>query len=109
MNALSEKIKHLESELMSIKLFENDASNSDGSVKNLKEKIRELEAEKEGLEQANSVSNEERSKLDQKIKSLLEQLESVGKGGNETALQLSSLNNKIIELENEVSSLKQQS
>ncbi|PKC72628.1 hypothetical protein RhiirA1_411618 [Rhizophagus irregularis] len=109
MNALSEKIKHLESELMSIKLFENDASNSDGSVKNLKEKIRELEAEKEGLEQANSVSNEERSKLDQKIKSLLEQLESVGKGGNETALQLSALNNKIIELENEVSSLKQQS
>ncbi|GBC09297.1 hypothetical protein RclHR1_08750006 [Rhizophagus clarus] len=109
MNALSEKIKHLESELMNIKLFENDVSNNDESVKDLKEKIRELEADKEGLEQANSTSNEERSKLDQKIKSLLEQLESVGKGGNETALQLSTLNNKIIELENEVSSLKQKS
>jgi chromosome segregation ATPase len=109
MNTLSEKIKHLESELMSIRLFENDASNNDESVKNLKEKIRELEAEKEGLEQANSASSEERSKLDQKIKSLLEQLDSIGKGGNETALQLTALNNKISELENEVSSLKQQS
>ncbi|CAI2175051.1 3343_t:CDS:2 [Funneliformis geosporum] len=114
MNALSQKIKHLESELLSIRIFEKNASNDsdskDGeSFKNLKGKIRELEAEKEGLERANSAFCEERIKLDQKIESLLQQLETTGHGGNGTASQLSELNNKIIELENEVSSLKQKS
>jgi chromosome segregation ATPase len=106
MNALSQKIKHLESELMSIRLLESNVSNNDESVRDLQEKIRELEAEKEGLKQDNSSVSEERNKLDQKIKSLLLQLESLGRGGNETALQLSELNNKILELENEISGLK---
>jgi chromosome segregation ATPase len=76
MNALSQKIKHLESELMSIRLLESNVSNNDESVRDLQEKIRELEAEKEGLKQDNSSVSEERNKLDQKIKSLLLQLES---------------------------------
>ncbi|CAG8470534.1 13604_t:CDS:2 [Funneliformis caledonium] len=114
MNALSQKIKQLESELLNIRLFEknvsNDSVSNDGeSVRDLKEKIRELEAEKEGLERNNSAFCEERIKLDQKIESLLRQLETAGNGGNGTASQLSELNNKIIELENEVSSLKQKS
>ncbi|CAG8686742.1 9403_t:CDS:2, partial [Cetraspora pellucida] len=108
MSVLTQKIKSLESELKTLQYVSKDDV-SGNSILRFKEKIQELEAEKEGLEQANLAFCEERKKLDQKIDSLLQQLQSVGEGGNEAATQLSELNIKISELENEVSCLKQKS
>ncbi|CAG8480607.1 1201_t:CDS:2, partial [Gigaspora rosea] len=108
MSILTQKIKSLESELKTLQYVSKDDV-SGNSILRFKEKIQELEAEKEGLEQANLAFCEERKKLDQKIDSLLQQLQSVGQGGNEAATQLSELNVRISELENEVSCEKQKS
>ncbi|CAG8844842.1 17341_t:CDS:1, partial [Racocetra persica] len=108
MSVLTQKIKSLESELKTLQYVSKDDV-SGNSILRFKEKIQELEAEKEGLEQANLAFCEERKKLDQKIDSLLQQLQSVGQGGNEAATQLSELNGKIVKLENVVSGLKQKS
>ncbi|KAF0432829.1 kinesin-domain-containing protein [Gigaspora margarita] len=108
MSILTQKIKSLENELKTLQYVSKDDV-SGNSILRFKEKIQELEAEKEGLEQANFAFSEERKKLDQKIDSLLQQLQSVGQGGNEAATHLSELNVKISELENEVSCEKQKS
>ncbi|RIB09011.1 hypothetical protein C2G38_2109676, partial [Gigaspora rosea] len=65
-------------------------------MESLQEKISELEAEKEGLEQANKAFFEERKKLDQRIDSLLNQLKE--RGGNKEVAQLVELNTKLISL-----------
>jgi chromosome segregation ATPase len=101
---LKRDIKNLEKELSNSKDYLNGAT-----VEVLKEKIIEIEAEKEGLEQANSAFKEECKKLDQKVDSLVKQLQSAGRGGNKTAAQLAELNNKLISLEHEHNNLKQQS
>ena len=74
-SSLSETVKTLESELERTK----SASNS------LKAKVQELEAEKRVLDQANESSFEERQKLDQRIETLLQQLQTSGRNGNKTA------------------------
>ncbi|CAG8482739.1 23172_t:CDS:2 [Rhizophagus irregularis] len=101
---LGRDIKNLEKELNNSKDSLNGAT-----VEVLKEKITEIEAEKEGLEQANNAFKEECKKLDQKVESLVKQLQSAGRGGNKTATQLAELNNKLISLDYEHNCLKQQS
>ncbi|CAG8448231.1 2961_t:CDS:2 [Acaulospora colombiana] len=106
MTALTQRIMSLELDLKNLQLIGKDDLAGD-SVLQFKNKIANLEAEKEGLTQANAMFSEERKKLDQKIESLLEQITLSGKEGNETAAQFSELNEKIIELEKEISDLKQ--
>ncbi|CAI2161819.1 17640_t:CDS:2 [Funneliformis geosporum] len=101
--SLKHNIRDLEKELGHL----NNALKG-ATVEELKEKITELEAEKEGLEQANKSFGEDRKKLDQKIESLMKQLNLAGRGGNKTAAQLVELNNKLIALEHEYANLKQQ-
>ncbi|GES93100.1 P-loop containing nucleoside triphosphate hydrolase protein [Rhizophagus clarus] len=101
---LEHDIKNLEKELNNAKDSLNGAT-----VEVLEGKITEIEAEKEGLEQANNAFREECKKLDQKVESLVKQLQSAGRGGNKTAAQLAELNNKLISFENEHNNLKQQS
>ncbi|CAG8490449.1 4939_t:CDS:2 [Funneliformis mosseae] len=101
--SLKHNIRNLEKELGRM----NNALNG-ATVEELKGKITELEAEKEGLEQANKSFGENRKKLDQKIESLMKQLNLAGRGGNKTAAQLVELNNKLIALEHEYANLKQQ-
>src|SRR5204862_7362560 len=92
--SLKDNNRNLEKELGHMKNTLNGVT-----VEDLKEKITELEAEKEGLEQANNAFKEECKKLDQKIESLVKQLELAGRGGNKSATQLAELNNKLIALE----------
>nr|CAG8455431.1 776_t:CDS:2 [Entrophospora candida] len=96
--ALKEKIKTLEKEVM-----------NDGENNKLREKIKELQSERDELEEANENYFEERSKLDLKVESLLEQLRLVGLGGNHAATQITQLNEQVINLEKELSILEQKS
>ncbi|CAJ0632129.1 13413_t:CDS:2 [Entrophospora sp. SA101] len=96
--ALKEKIKTLEKEVI------NDSENN-----KLREKIKELQSERDELEEANENYFEERSKLDLKVESLLEQLRLVGLGGNHAATQITQLNEQVINLEKELSILEQKS
>ncbi|CAJ0632202.1 7162_t:CDS:2 [Entrophospora sp. SA101] len=79
------------------------------SVDELKSKISELEAEKEGLEEANKAFCEERKKLDQKLDSLLKQLQTAGREGNKGAAQLSELHARLTEIDQEYNNYKQKS
>ncbi|CAG8492682.1 11608_t:CDS:2 [Acaulospora morrowiae] len=108
MTVLTQRIMSLEHDLKNLQ-FVSKEDLDENSVLQFKEKIADLEAEKEGLAQANANFSEERKKFNQKIESLLEQLALSGKGGNSTAAQFSELNGKVLELENEISDLKQKS
>ncbi|CAI2161616.1 2010_t:CDS:2 [Funneliformis geosporum] len=99
---LTNKVKSLEKE--------SRLNSSYGEeIKRLEENIRDLEFEKEGLEESNESFFKERNKLDQKIESLILQLRSVGTGGNKTAGQIAQLNEQILRLERELFDLKQNS
>ncbi|CAG8455777.1 7014_t:CDS:2 [Funneliformis mosseae] len=100
---LTNKVKSLEKELPRLN------SNEGEEIKRLEEKIRELEYEKEGLEESNESFYKERNKLDQKIESLIQQLRTIGNGGNKTAGQIAQLNEQILRLERELFDLKQNS
>nr|CAG8474918.1 6747_t:CDS:10 [Entrophospora candida] len=102
---LNQKVKSLEQELAHYKTINDDINTS----KELKDKIKNLENERDGLEEANKAFVEEKKKLDDKIDSLLQQLQSSGRDGNKTAAQLAELNKKIISLEKEISITKEQS
>ncbi|KAF0473765.1 kinesin-domain-containing protein [Gigaspora margarita] len=99
-NSLKENLKTLRNELEHLHSISDQIS-----MESLQEKISELEAEKEGLEQANKAFFEERKKLDQRIDSLLNQLKE--RGGNKEVAQLVELNTKLISLEKEHADLKQ--
>jgi chromosome segregation ATPase len=100
---LTDKVKSLEKELSRHSLSETE------EVKRLEEKIKELEYEREELEEANELFFEERNKHDQMIESLNQQIRSLGMGGNKAAGQIAQLNEQIIQLEREISELKQNS
>ncbi|CAG8612670.1 3497_t:CDS:2, partial [Ambispora leptoticha] len=102
---LTEKVKRLEKDLEEAQKLAMDIK----EMNELHEKIKELEAEKEGLEQANNSFFEERGRLDQRIESLMQQLETVGAGGNKAASTIAEQNNKIVSLEKELASLIQRS
>ncbi|CAG8470796.1 13042_t:CDS:2 [Cetraspora pellucida] len=101
-NSLNESLKTLRNELEHL-----NSISSQISKESLEGKVAELEAEKESLEQANKVFFEERKKLDQRIDSLLKQLQTSDHGGNKAAAQLVELNTKLISLETEHADLKQ--
>ncbi|CAG8466905.1 5071_t:CDS:2 [Racocetra persica] len=101
-NSLNESLKTVRNELEHLQSISNQIS-----MESLEGKVAELEAEKESLEQANKVFFEERKKLDQRIDSLLKQLQTSDHGGNKAAAQLVELNTKLISLEKEHADLKQ--
>ncbi|CAG8501445.1 15186_t:CDS:2, partial [Racocetra fulgida] len=101
-NSLNQSLKTLKNELEHLQSISNQIS-----MESLEGKVAELEAEKESLEQANKVFFEERKKLDQRIDSLLKQLQTSDHGGNKAAAQLVELNTKLISLEKEHADLKQ--
>ncbi|CAG8557056.1 19788_t:CDS:2 [Cetraspora pellucida] len=101
-NSLNESLKTLRNELEHL-----NSISSQISKESLEGKVAELEAEKESLEQANKVFFEERKKLDQRIDSLLKQLQASDHGGNKAAAQLVELNTKLMSLETEHADLKQ--
>ncbi|CAG8485544.1 4306_t:CDS:2 [Cetraspora pellucida] len=102
---LNIKISILEEELTQLRSGSNNINEE--SVESLKLKIQELQSDKDLLEQANEAAFEERSKLDHKIESLMQQLRSVG--GNKAAQHISQLNEQITKLEKEHAQLKQDS
>ncbi|CAG8542233.1 10754_t:CDS:2 [Paraglomus occultum] len=101
--SLEEQMKQIELELAQHK----SSTQPNGSNALLTERINVLEAENEGLEQANRTLFEERGKLDQKVESLIQQLQASGSEGNSTAAMLAELNLKINSLENELVDKKQ--
>nr|CAG8441546.1 1844_t:CDS:2 [Entrophospora candida] len=105
---LTENVKILESEVERLKSVGSKGFTA-VSVDELKSKISELEAEKEGLEEANKAFCEERKKLDQKIDSLLKQLQTAGREGNKGAAQLSELHARLTEIDQEYNNYKQKS
>ncbi|CAG8788038.1 23568_t:CDS:1, partial [Dentiscutata erythropus] len=108
MKVLTQRIVSLELDLKKLQFVSKDDVTGK-SVIQFKERIADLESEKEGLEQANASFREERTKLDQKIESLLLQLKLAGDDGNKVAAQFYELNGKIIGLENEFANLNQKS
>ncbi|CAG8564309.1 31971_t:CDS:2 [Gigaspora margarita] len=108
MLSLNERITTLQRELENAKSSNNNNQNLE-TAETLKEKINELEMEKQALEEANASYMEDRKRLDQKIESLTQQLTSAGKSGNKTAAQLADLNGKISALENEIGQVRQKS
>ncbi|CAJ0837326.1 16768_t:CDS:10 [Entrophospora sp. SA101] len=106
---LNQKVKSLEQELAHYKTINDDINTSKEFAQELKDKIKNLEHERDGLGEANKAFVEEKKKLDDKIDSLLQQLQSSGRDGNKTAAQLAELNKKIISLEKEISITKEQS
>ncbi|CAJ0897619.1 4281_t:CDS:2 [Entrophospora sp. SA101] len=105
---LTENVKILESEVERLKSVGSKGFTA-VSVDELKSKISELEAEKEGLEEANKAFCEERKKLDQKLDSLLKQLQTAGREGNKGAAQLSELHARLTEIDQEYNNYKQKS
>ncbi|CAG8517269.1 19698_t:CDS:2 [Gigaspora margarita] len=99
---LTDKAKFLESELTRL------GSSDQESIKVLKNKIKELEMEKNGLEEANEALFDERGKLDQKIEFLMQQLRSVNNGDIKTSAQVAELNEQIVNLEREIVDLRKQ-
>ncbi|CAG8522752.1 8877_t:CDS:10 [Gigaspora rosea] len=99
---LTDKVKFLESELTRL------GSSDQESIKVLKNKIKELEMEKNGLEEANEALFDERGKLDQKIEFLMQQLRSVNNGDIKTSAQVAELNEQIVNLEREIVVLRKQ-
>nr|CAG8543609.1 6662_t:CDS:10 [Entrophospora candida] len=101
---LTNKIKNLESELDVLKSIEDVET-----AEKLKEKIKQLEVQKLGLEEANESFMEEQKKVDLKIDSLLVQLKSAGNHGSQSAIYLAELNEKLLVLEDQIKNLKRRS
>ncbi|CAG8453731.1 11874_t:CDS:2 [Diversispora eburnea] len=97
---LSEKIKYLEDEIANL---------NKESTETVKEKIYNLESERDELKRANKSLTEERHQLETKIESLTQKFQLAGQEENETTAQLTELNTKVFSLEEEISQLKEKS
>ncbi|GBB94544.1 hypothetical protein RclHR1_02380003 [Rhizophagus clarus] len=79
------------------------------SLTEMKVKIKELQTVKDELENMNENYFEKCSKLEEKVQSLMKQLWTLGNDGNAMALQVTDLNNQIMDREKEINTLKQKS
>ncbi|CAG8750435.1 7352_t:CDS:2, partial [Gigaspora rosea] len=92
-NSLKENLKTLRNELEHLHSISDQIS-----MESLQEKISELEAGKEGLEQANKAFFEEPKKLDQGIDSLLNQLKERGENKKVAQLEIAQKLSKNIKI-----------
>lgn len=97
-----------ESENLHDEISKHNSYDSD-SLMEMKAKIKELQTVKDELENKNENYFEKCSKLEEKIQSLMKQLWALGNDGNAMALQVTDLNNQIMNREKEITSLKQKS